>query len=94
MKYGTEPLEAPSPITIDGAASEFVTDENGQVTVSFAEAGSYLLSAVSDDYILVPAICKVTADKAAAAEEPTPAPAPAPAPAPEIAAIIAAKTKT
>ena len=61
-------------ITVDGAATEFVTDENGQVTVRFNAAGSYLVSAVSDDYILVPAICKVTAAQAAAAEE-GPAPA-------------------
>ena len=53
-------------ITIDGAASEFVTDENGQATVCFAAAGSYLLSAVSDDLVLVPPVCKVTAAQAAA----------------------------
>ena len=68
-------------ITCNGVATEYVTDENGQVTVTFDEAGSYLLSAVgADEYtILVPAICKVTADKdSAPAEEPAPAPAPAP----------------
>ena len=59
-------------ITIDGAASKFVTDENGQVTVSFDATGSYLLSAVSDDAILVPAICKVTVAKVPA-KEPYPA---------------------
>ncbi len=52
-------------ITIDGAATEYVTDENGQVTVNFDEAGSYLISAVSEDAILVPAICKVTAEEKA-----------------------------
>ncbi len=60
-------------ITIDGEATEFVTDENGQVTVRFDAAGSFLLSAVSDDAILVPAVCKVTAAQAAASEEPAPA---------------------
>jgi hypothetical protein len=59
-------------ITIDGVATEYVTDENGQVTLTFDEAGSYLISAVSDEAIMVPAICKVTAE---AATEPTPAPA-------------------
>ena len=52
-------------ITIDGAVTEYVTDENGQVTVNFDEAGSYLISAVSEDAILVPAICKVTAEEKA-----------------------------
>ena len=62
-------------ITCNGTATEYVTDENGQVTVTFDENGSYLISAVgADEYtILVPAICKVTVDKAAApAEEPAP----------------------
>ncbi len=60
-------------ITCNGEATEFVTDENGQVTVCFDAAGSYLLSAVSDSAILVPPVCKVTADQAAAhAEEPAP----------------------
>ncbi len=70
------PVAAPcagATITIDGEATEFVTDENGQVTVCFDAAGSYLLSAVSDSAILVPPVCKVTADQAAApAEEPAP----------------------
>ena len=39
-------------ITCDGAATEYVTDENGQVTVTFDAAGSSLLSAVADSHIL------------------------------------------
>ena len=73
-------------ITCNGEATEFVTDENGQVTVSFDAAGSYLISAVSDTAILVPPICKVTAAKAAKApaKEPVPSYSPiAPNPAPE-----------
>ena len=53
-------------ITVDGKASEFVTDENGQATVRFDDAASYLLSAVAEDTILVPALCKVTYAQAAA----------------------------
>ena len=53
-------------VTIDGKATDFVTDENGQVTVRFDAAGSYLVSAEGDGATLVPAICKVTADQAAA----------------------------
>ena len=73
-------------ITCNGEATEFVTDENGQVTLSFDAAGSYLISAVSDSAILVPPICKVTAAKAAKApaKEPVPSYSPiAPNPAPE-----------
>ena len=70
-------------ITCNGTATEYVTDENGQVTVTFDENGSYLISAVgADEYtILVPAICKVTVDKAAA---PTEEPAPTEATIPDI----------
>ncbi len=74
-------------ITCDGTATEFVTDENGQVTVTFDAAGSYLLSAVAADgaTILVPAICKVTAEAAEEAAPAEPAPAePAPATIPDI----------
>ena len=52
-------------ITFDGNATEFVTDENGQVTVRFDAAGSHLVSAEGGDFILVPPVCKATADKAA-----------------------------
>ncbi len=74
-------------ITCDGTATEFVTDENGQVTVTFDAAGSYLLSAVAADgaTILVPAICKVTAEAAEEAAPAEPAPAEsAPATIPDI----------
>ena len=53
-------------ITVDGAATGLVTDAEGKVTLSFAEAGSHLVSAVSDSVSLVPPVCCVTADGAAA----------------------------
>ena len=53
-------------VTVNGERSEFVTDENGRVTVTFPAAGGYLLSAVSDDVSLVPTACTVTADSGAA----------------------------
>ena len=80
-------------ITCDGAVTDYVTDENGQVTIAFGAAGSYLLSAVATDgvTILVPAICKVTAD---VTEEPAPAAEPAPATIPDITPAFAEGTTT
>ncbi len=78
-------------ITCNGEATEFVTDENGQVTLSFDAAGSYLISAVSDTAILVPPICKVTAD---VTEEPAPAEEPAPTTIPDITPAFAEGTTT
>ena len=80
-------------ITCDGAATEYVTDENGQVTITFDAAGSYLLSAVATDgaTILVPAVCKVTAE---IAEEAAPAEEPAPATIPDITPAYAEGTTT
>ena len=80
-------------ITCDGAATEYVTDENGQVTVTFDAAGSYLLSAVATDgaTILVPAVCQVTAE---IAEEAAPAEEPAPATIPDITPAYAEGTTT
>lgn len=47
-------------ITIDGEKTDFVTDENGKVTVEFPETGkTYLLSAVSDTETLVPPVLTV-----------------------------------
>ncbi len=46
-------------ITVDGEATEFVTDENGKVTITLA-AGDYVLSAASENQTLVPPVCKVS----------------------------------
>ena len=58
-------------VTVDGAATGKVTDEEGKVTLTFAEAGSYLVSAVSDSASLVPPVCCVTAEGAAAEAAPS-----------------------
>lgn len=47
-------------ITVDGEATEFVTDENGKATITLATAGDYVLSAVSETQTLVPPVCKVS----------------------------------
>lgn len=47
-------------ITVNGERTDVVTDENGKAAVTFDKAGSYLVSAVSDSAIYVPAVCCVT----------------------------------
>ncbi len=47
-------------ITVDGEATEFVTDENGKATITLATAGDYVLSAVSENQTLVPPVCNVS----------------------------------
>lgn len=52
----TIPVEG-AVITIDGEKTDFVTDAEGKVTVTIDEAGSYVISAVSDTQTLVPPVC-------------------------------------
>lgn len=47
-------------ITVNGEKTEVVTDENGNALLTFAEAGVYTVSAVSNDLTLVPPVCIVT----------------------------------
>ena len=49
-------------ILIDGETTAYRTDAQGKVTLSFEKGGSYVVSAVSDKYILVPPICVVDVD--------------------------------
>ena len=56
-----QPLENAT-ITINGTASEYVTDANGQVTLAFEEEGTYEISATSDEMTLVPALELVTVE--------------------------------
>lgn len=46
-------------ITIDGVKSEYTTDENGKVTITIDNAKSFIISAFSDDEIIVPPVCFV-----------------------------------
>lgn len=46
-------------ITVDGEATELVTDAEGRVTVTLDKAGSFVISAVSETDVLVPPVCVV-----------------------------------
>ncbi len=52
----TVPVEG-AVITIDGERTEWITDAEGKVTVTFDKAGDLVYSAVSDNMTLVPPIC-------------------------------------
>lgn len=52
----TVPVEG-AVITIDGEKTDFVTDAEGKVAITIDEAGSYIISAVSDTQTLVPPVC-------------------------------------
>ena len=47
-------------ITVNGEKTEVATDESGNAVLTFAEAGVYTLSAVSESMTLVPPVCIVT----------------------------------
>ena len=46
-------------ITIDGEETDYKTDKDGNVTITVASEGTYVISAVSDTQTLVPPACKV-----------------------------------
>ncbi len=52
----TIPVEGAT-ITLNGTATEFKTDAEGKVTITIADAGSVVISAVSDSQTLVPPVC-------------------------------------
>ncbi len=60
----TLPL-AGAAITVDGESTEYVTDENGQVTLTLNAEGEHIISAVSDAVTLVPPVCVVSVAAAA-----------------------------
>ncbi len=48
-------------ITVDGKATEYVTDENGKVTIALStEAGRHVISATSQDKVLIPPVYTYT----------------------------------
>ncbi len=55
----TVPVEG-AVITVDGVATEFVTDSQGKVNVVIDNSGEYVISATSDSLTLVPPACIVT----------------------------------
>lgn len=48
-------------LIIDGEATDILTDEAGSVKLTFVEAGSYIVTAQSDDMTLVPPVCIIKA---------------------------------
>ena len=61
-------------ITINGEKTDFVTDDEGKVTVKLDKGGDYVISAVSDTQTLVPPICVVSALKQDEEEQVEPKP--------------------
>ncbi|MBR6744340.1 MAG: hypothetical protein IKM00_03895 [Clostridia bacterium] len=51
-------------ILFDGEETEFVTDENGSVTLVFESGGDVLVSARADTKNLTPAVCRVSVNTA------------------------------
>ena len=52
----TLPVEG-AVITLNGEATEYVTDSEGKVEISISDTGSVVISAVSDTMTLVPPVC-------------------------------------
>lgn len=65
----------------DGEATDFVTDADGRVSVTVSEAGSHVISAISDSETLVPPVCVAVIEAVSESES-------------ETAADTAAETKT
>lgn len=64
----TLPVEGAT-ITVDGTATELVTDAEGKVTLSLAD-GSHVISATSSTLVLVPPVCLATIGSTEAADAP------------------------
>ncbi|HZK39500.1 MAG TPA: hypothetical protein VFD23_05050, partial [Clostridia bacterium] len=45
-------------ITVDGQKTAFVTDADGNVTITITETGTHVISAQSDDIVIVAPVCK------------------------------------
>ena len=57
------PVTAPvanAVITVNGEATDYTTDAEGKITLSFDKKGSYTVSATSETLTLVPPVCVVT----------------------------------
>ena len=51
-------------ITIDGTATEIKTDANGKADIVIDKAGTYVISATSENAVLVPPVCILTVNSA------------------------------
>lgn len=64
MDFDLDWNPAPAPavgaaVTVNGEASSYVTGAQGEVVLTFAQAGTYVISATSDTLVLVPPVCVV-----------------------------------
>lgn len=59
----TLPVEGAT-ITVNGEKTNIKTDKNGKAVITLDKAGSYNISAVSENAVLVPAICVATVSEA------------------------------
>lgn len=58
-------------ITLNGEETEFVTDSEGKVVITVNDAANYVISAISNEKILVPPVCKAEISAAAADNTPS-----------------------
>ncbi len=49
-------------IYVDGTATEYKTDANGNVTISIEDVGSHTVSAKAEGQLLVPPVCRLTVE--------------------------------
>lgn len=47
-------------VTVNGEATEYKTDADGKVTFTLTKAGTYVISATSDEKTIVPPVCTVS----------------------------------
>ena len=59
VHWTDRPQKIKATVTIDGKATGFVTDENGEVTLSFDGTGYCVVSATKEGVTLVPPVCAV-----------------------------------
>lgn len=59
----TVPL-AGAELTVDGEKTGIITDENGKAEITFNKAGSFTVSAVSADRLIIAPVCTVNASQA------------------------------
>lgn len=57
-----EAAVADAVISVDGEATEFVTDADGKVAVTLDAAGTYTISASAEGLTLVPPVCVITVE--------------------------------
>lgn len=58
-------------ITVNGEKTAYTTDADGKVTLTIADGGQYVISAVSDTTVLVPPVCMATVAAASSQESST-----------------------